>query len=93
MSVPEILEIKNTISEAIKFYNKPLYKVSEVAEILGVNAGKVNELIKAGLLVGLQLGCMKVTKKEIDRFLETYAGKDVNKILSDREVKNIEKAS
>lgn len=46
-----------------------LLKVSEVAQILGVNAGAVNKIIKAGYLKVLKLGCTKIRKKELERFM------------------------
>lgn len=46
-----------------------LLKLSEVASILGVNTVTVGKLVKSGHLKVLKLGCMKVRKKELERFM------------------------
>ncbi|MGK0469051.1 helix-turn-helix domain-containing protein [Clostridium sp.] len=55
-----------------------LYTVAEVSEILKVNKNAVYELINHGLLQGLKLGSMKITKLEVVRFLDTYNGKNLD---------------
>lgn len=54
-----------------------LLTVKEVAEKLKTNVTYVYKLRDAGLLTFLKLGQWKVTKKELDRFLETYQGMDI----------------
>ena len=46
-----------------------LIKLSDVATILGINVATVSRLVKAGELKALKLGCLKVRKKELDRFM------------------------
>ncbi len=55
-----------------------LYTVEEVTQILKVNKNTVYDLIKKGILTGLKLGRIKVTKLELLRFLKDYNGKDLN---------------
>lgn len=54
-----------------------VYTVAEVAEILRINVNKVYDLINNGLLIGLKLGSMKVTRFELIRFLKEMNGKDL----------------
>ena len=54
-----------------------VYTVKEVAEILKTNVTYVYTLRDAGLLTFLKLGQWKVTKKELDRFLESSQGMDL----------------
>ena len=54
-----------------------LFTVKEVAEKLKTNVTYVYKLRDAGLLTFLKLGQWKVTKKELDRFLEAYQGMDI----------------
>lgn len=46
-----------------------LLKISDVASVLGVNTGTVGKLVKSGHLKALKIGCMKVRKKELERFM------------------------
>lgn len=46
-----------------------LLKLSDVAAVLGVNTGTVGKIVKSGHLKALKLGCMKVRKKELERFM------------------------
>lgn len=55
-----------------------LYTVSEVAALLKVNKNYVYNLMKKNILKGLKLGHIKVTKKELDRFLDEITGKDLS---------------
>ena len=55
-----------------------LYTVKEVADLLKVNKNFVYRLIKAGLLTGLKLGALKVTREELESFLKRYNGKDLS---------------
>lgn len=55
-----------------------VYTVAEVAKILRINVNKVYELINEGLLNGLKLGSMKVTRFELIRFLKEMNGKDLS---------------
>ena len=46
-----------------------LIKLSDVASLLGINQRSVNKLVNAGQLRVLKIGCLKVRKKELERFL------------------------
>lgn len=59
---------------------KILYTVSEVSELLKINKNAVYELLKKRRLQGLKLGSMKVTKKELLRFLEDNTGNDLTNL-------------
>lgn len=61
--------------------NQKLYTVPEIAQILGVNQGKVHELRTAGLLPFMKLGRYKLRAAALDRFLEEVEGKDVDSLL------------
>lgn len=54
-----------------------LYTVPELAERLETSKPAIRALIRAGLLRALKLGSLKVTAKEVDRFLEENVGKDL----------------
>lgn len=54
-----------------------LYTVSEVAELIKTNTKYVYDIIKAGLLPGLKLGSMKVTRSALLEFLNKYQGYDL----------------
>ena len=54
-----------------------VYTVKEVAEILKTNVTYVYKLRDAGLITCLKLGQWKITKKELERFLEAYQGMDL----------------
>lgn len=54
-----------------------IYTVKEVAEILKTNVNYVYKLRDAGLITCLKLGQWKVTKKELERFLEVNQGMDL----------------
>ena len=54
-----------------------LYTVKEVAEILKTNVNYVYKLRDAGLITCLKLGQWKVTKKELERFLDSNQGMDL----------------
>jgi len=54
-----------------------LYTVSEVSQLLKINKNSVYNLLRSGVLKGLKLGSIKVTKNELLRFLEENNGKDL----------------
>lgn len=54
-----------------------LYTVPELAERLETSKPAIRALIRAGRLRALKLGSLKVTAKEVDRFLEENVGKDL----------------
>lgn len=61
--------------------NKPekmLYTVKEAGAVLGVNSGMVRKLIKKGLLPGLKLGCLKVRKTSLEKFIKDYDGMNLD---------------
>lgn len=53
-----------------------LLTIKEVATKLKVNKNTVYNLIKAGHIVALKLGALKITDKELERFIEFSSGKD-----------------
>lgn len=57
-----------------------LYTVAETAELLKVNKNSVYELLKNNVIKGLKLGSLKITRKELMRFLEDNNGKDLSNI-------------
>ncbi|WP_051540304.1 helix-turn-helix domain-containing protein [Clostridium ihumii] len=63
-----------------------LYTVPEVALLLKVDEPKVRELIRRKLLIGLKLGRLKVTRKELLKFLDNYAGKDLSDLSNIKEL-------
>jgi excisionase family DNA binding protein len=58
--------------------NDVLFTVSEVAKLMKTNPAKVYEIINAGLLPVLKLGCFKIRKVALLDFLEKYEGKDLS---------------
>ena len=54
-----------------------LYTVPQVAKLLHVNQNCVHDYRKAGLLRFLKLGCYKVRREELLRFLAENEGKDL----------------
>ena len=61
-----------------------LYTITEVAKLLKVNRNFVYELINAGLIRSIKLGCRKVTRKSLLEFLEKYDGLDFDKIIASK---------
>lgn len=53
-----------------------LYKIIEVAEILGTNKQRVYKLIRSKHLTALKLGDLKVSSYELERFIIEANGKD-----------------
>lgn len=51
---------------------KPIYTVKEVAGVLKVNPSKVYELIRAGKLICLRLGQIKIRGSDLEQFIMTY---------------------
>lgn len=60
--------------------------VKEVAEILKTNVNYVYKLRDAGLITCLKLGQWKVTKKELERFLESNTGMDLTDPYNPKEI-------
>lgn len=54
-----------------------LYTMEEIATILRCSNSYVQNLRKAGLLKCLNLGCYKVRKEELERFLRDNEGMDL----------------
>lgn len=54
-----------------------LFTVKETAEILKTNVDYIHKLRKAGLLKFTKIGSYKVTRRELERFIEWSEGKDV----------------
>ena len=59
-------------------YEKILYTVKEVSELIHTNQAYVYTLIRAGLLPALKLGSYKVRKEALFTFLEANEGKNLN---------------
>lgn len=55
---------------------KLLYTVKEAAAALGVNTSTIYQLINKGLLPGLKLGCLKIRKASLEKFIKDYDGMD-----------------
>lgn len=58
-----------------------LYKVADVATILGTGVGTVYKLIKLGYLKALKLGSQKILHDELCDFLHKYNGVDIDELL------------
>lgn len=56
--------------------NLELLTIKEAASRLKVNKNTVYSLIKSGNIIALKLGALKITDKELDRFIEFSSGKD-----------------
>lgn len=63
-----------------------LYTVPEVAALLKTDEPTVRRLISKKVLIGLKLGRLKVTKKELMRFLDWATGKDLSDLDSISEI-------
>ena len=61
-----------------------LYTITEVAKLLKVNRNFVYELINAGLIRSIKLGCRKVTRKSLLEFLEKYDGLDFDEMIASK---------
>lgn len=65
----------------MRMENKPekmSYTVKEAGAALGVNSGMIRKLIKKGLLPGLKLGCLKVRKISLEKFIQDYDGMNLD---------------
>lgn len=63
-----------------------LYKIREVAEILGTNKQRVYQLIKSKHLTALKLGDLKVSNYELERFIIEANGKDFSDLDNVKEL-------
>ena len=54
-----------------------LYTVAEVAKLIKTNPAYVYDIIKAGLLPGLKIGSMKITRTSLLEFIKKYEGYDL----------------
>lgn len=64
-----------------------LFTIKEVATKLRVNKNTVYNLIKSGHMTALKLGALKVTDKELDRFINCSSGKDYSNLNNVTELK------
>lgn len=55
-----------------------LYTVTEVADFLKTDKNRVYALIRAGLIKCMRIGHLKIRESELNSFIESYDGKDVN---------------
>lgn len=55
-----------------------LYTVHEVSKILKTNPGYVYSLIREGLIPALKLGCLKIRRQALLKFLLRYEDKDLS---------------
>lgn len=63
--------------------DKKLYNVTETGKLLGIGKAKVYELINNNYLKALDLGGLKISNSEIDRFIDSYTGysfKDITNV-------------
>lgn len=58
--------------------NELLYTAVETSKILKIGKDKVYDLNRKGLLPGLNLGGLKITRKTIIEFLDKYTGYDLS---------------
>jgi hypothetical protein len=66
-----------------------LFSIKEVSTALKVNVNYVYSLINSGLLKGLKLGSLKVTEKELMRFLDEYNGMDLSDLSNPKKLNGI----
>ena len=62
---------------------KKLYNVTETGKLLGIGKAKVYELINNNYLKAWDLGGLKISNTEIDRFIDSYTGysfKDITNV-------------
>lgn len=69
--------------------NLELFTIKEVATKLRVNKNTVYNLIKSGHMTALKLGALKVTDKELARFIECASGKDYSDLENVTELKAV----
>ncbi len=63
--------------------DKKLYNVTETGKLLGIGKAKVYELINNNYLKALDLGGLKISDIEINRFIDSYTGysfKDISNV-------------
>lgn len=83
MKRKDVRLVKNT-NEGIDKSEDLLYTITEVAKLLKVNRNFVYELINAGLIRSIKLGCRKVTRKSLVEFLEKYDGLDFDEMIASK---------
>ena len=66
----------------VRYMEDVIYTVTETAELLKVNRNYVYSLLKSGVIKGLKLGSLKITRTELMRFLEDNNGKDLSNLDS-----------
>ena len=78
-----------------KLEKKKLFTVAEVGKLLGVSKVVVYGLIKHRLIKAMNLAGFKIAAVEIDRFIDTYNGKDLTNLddITDLKVEDIKSAS
>lgn len=64
-----------------------IYTVREVSKLLKTDIHTVYDLIKKGILKGLKLGKLKVTREELIRFLRENNGKDLTDLDNIKDLK------
>lgn len=55
-----------------------VYTLPEAAKLLKVDKNRIYALADKGILKVMKLGCKKVSRFEIERFLIEYAGKNLD---------------
>lgn len=65
-----------------------LYSVAEVAKLLKTNNHYIYELIKRGLLPALKLGCYKIRKVSLEKFLQQNEGNDLTDLNNIKRLEN-----
>ncbi len=95
ISIPEenlkdlILKI-TSIANTSNFPKEPieLLTIQEVSRKLKVNKNSVYSLIRKGHLQALKLGSLKVTSKELERFIIYASGKDFSDLDNVKPLEN-----
>lgn len=65
-----------------------LLPISKVSQMLKLNRSDTYKLIRSGLLRATKLGSMKVSTKELERFIDWSAGKDLSNLDNPKELVN-----
>lgn len=68
-----------------------LLYISDVSKILKLCKSDTYKLIRSGLLRATKLGSMKVSTKELERFIDWSAGKDLSNLDNPKEILVLDK--
>ena len=59
---------------------KLLFSIPEAAKMLGIGKNKMYEIVGSGLISVLKLGSMKITKQELERFVDSNMNMDLTNL-------------